>query len=87
MLQFQNKLKCRRQLDRLLRTIVKETGQLPSPIVTKDAKRQTSDPIAGGGFADIWIGMQGVVKVAMKVLRIYEESKFDKQVLWVWFHI
>lgn len=87
MLQFENDLEDRCRLDRLLRGIVKEAGQLPSSIVINDVKRQTSNPVAGGGFADIWMGMQESVKVAMKVLRIYEESEFDKQVLRVWFNI
>lgn len=87
MLQSENELEDRRRLDRLLGRIVKETGQLPSLIVLKDVKRQTSHPVAGGGFADIWMGMQENVKVAIKVLRIYEESGFNKQVLRVWIHI
>lgn len=72
MLQLENELKCRRKLDYLLRAIVKETGQIPSAMIIRDVARSGFDPVAGGGYADVWSGMQGNINVALKVLRIYD---------------
>lgn len=80
MLQFENELKCRRKLDYLLRAIVKETGQIPSAMIIRDVTRSGSDPVAGGGFADVWGGMQGNINVALKVLRIFNEGGFNIRV-------
>lgn len=81
-LQFDNGPKKNRQrLQRFLSRIVKETGLLPSSMTIHDVKRKGSDPIAGGGFADVWRGTQGDLDVAMKVLRIFGERESSKQVL------
>lgn len=81
MLQFENRLKDRLRLDRVLTRIVKETGQFPSSIIVKDVTRNGSNPIVGGGFADVWFGMLGSVSVALKVLRFFGEGELSKQTL------
>lgn len=81
MLQFENKLKYRRKLDRLLTRVVKETGQIPSLMIIRDVTRNGSNPVAGGGFADVWNGMRGNIDVALKVLRMFGEGELNKQIL------
>lgn len=80
-LKFENGPKHRQRLHRFLSRIVKETGRLPSSMIIHNVKRKGSDPLAGGGFADVWRGTQGDLDVAMKVLRIFGEREFNKQAL------
>lgn len=85
MLQFGNKLEDWCMLDRLLTRVVKETGQIPSSMIITDVTRNGPNPVAGGGFADVWSGMRGNINVALKVLRIYGEEELSKQILRVCF--
>lgn len=81
MLQFENRLKNRRKLDRLLTKIVKGTGQIPTSIIIKDVTRIGPNPVAGGGFADVWKGVRGNITVALKVLRIFRDGEISNQIL------
>jgi len=54
-----------------IRKIVRHTGALPSSFFLEEVMRSSDHPVAGGGFADIYIGSYGGIRVALKVLRIY----------------
>lgn len=83
MLRLENESQDRRRLSRVLSRIVKETGQLPTSMLIDNVRRIGANPFSGGGFADVWRGMQGDVEVAIKVLRIYGQREHGKQLLWV----
>lgn len=58
----------------MINKLVQKGGVLPPHLIVNGACRIGDDPIAGGGFADIWKGkieaMPGTF-VALKVLRIF----------------
>ncbi|KLO08915.1 kinase-like protein [Schizopora paradoxa] len=64
-----------RLIERALRKIVNRTGILPKYLFQHEAKRQGRNPIAGGGFADVWLGQLHGKLVALKVLRHFEQSE------------
>jgi len=57
---------------RRLRHICGHHNVLPSSHIISDGLRKTSDnPVAYGGFADVWEGKLGDERVCIKVLRVY----------------
>ncbi|KAK0201588.1 kinase-like domain-containing protein [Desarmillaria ectypa] len=58
-------MKCLRALS-MVRNIV------PSSFSSQDVTRGGTNPVCGGGFADIWEGYLHDTKVCLKVLRIFE---------------
>lgn len=49
----------------------RKEGHLPSRFYVKDVIRVGKDPVAGGGFADVWRGEWDKKPVALKVLRVF----------------
>ncbi|KIK53350.1 hypothetical protein GYMLUDRAFT_179106, partial [Collybiopsis luxurians FD-317 M1] len=43
---------------------------LPLSLIIRDIKREGQNPVAGGGFADIWRGILNEKPVCLKVLRL-----------------
>ncbi|EJD00249.1 kinase-like protein [Fomitiporia mediterranea MF3/22] len=60
-----------RVLERFLQKLVDKTGVLPKHLFLSGIKRIGENPIAGGGFADVWKGKSGERTVALKVIRIF----------------
>ncbi|KAE9404200.1 kinase-like protein [Gymnopus androsaceus JB14] len=57
---------------------------LPSSLMIQDVKRDGQNPVAGGGFADIWRGTVGDQPVCLKVLRLViepDEKQFSNEAL------
>ena len=66
------------------------TGFLPtSHVIPKGLIRTTKDPVASGGFSDVWEGICDEKRVAIKALRVYkgndirEVSKVSHQIFLV----
>ena len=66
--------------------MVLKSGQLPKSMVITDVRRNVPNPIAGGGFADVWRGLYEGQEVALKVLRFFGQSESDKQIIRVSSH-
>ncbi|KAE9390761.1 kinase-like protein [Gymnopus androsaceus JB14] len=60
---------------RALRHISAKYEILPSSLVVQDVQREGHNPVAGGGFADIWRGTIGKKSVCLKVLRLVIEPE------------
>ncbi|KIK56136.1 hypothetical protein GYMLUDRAFT_230425 [Collybiopsis luxurians FD-317 M1] len=58
----------------LLRYLSKKFHILPSSLMLQEVKREGSNPVAGGGFADIWRGSLNGKSVCLKVLRFVVEQ-------------
>ncbi|KIK63208.1 hypothetical protein GYMLUDRAFT_163508, partial [Collybiopsis luxurians FD-317 M1] len=58
----------------LLRQLSKRFQTLPSSLIVRDIKREGQNPVAGGGFADIWRGTLKEKPVCLKVLRLAIEQ-------------
>ncbi|SJL08804.1 uncharacterized protein ARMOST_12174 [Armillaria ostoyae] len=60
-----------------LRALCKVRNIVPSSLCLRDVTREGGNPVAGGGFADIWKGRLHDTQVCLKVLRIFcpEEQK------------
>jgi hypothetical protein len=55
-----------------LRKICGRCGELPSShVITEGLERKGDCAIASGGFSDVWEGIYGVKRVAIKAFRIY----------------
>ncbi|TDL15519.1 kinase-like protein [Rickenella mellea] len=63
---------------RTLTHLTKSFARLPDCLMLSGVKRSGKDPVAGGGFADIWTGYFDSNSVAIKALRIYERSDQEK---------
>ena len=61
------------------RKIARQTGALPSSFLLTGVKRTSDFPLAGGGFADIYIGKYAGRDVALKVLRLFEGEEEKKK--------
>lgn len=61
-----------RLVERILKKIVTHRGVLPRYLFQYNIKRTERNPIAGGGFADVWRGELRGKTVALKVLRTFE---------------
>ncbi|KAF5358869.1 hypothetical protein D9757_012308 [Collybiopsis confluens] len=58
----------------LLRFLSSKFHILPSSLMVQDVQREGGNPVAGGGFADIWRGTCRGMPVCLKVLRIVIEQ-------------
>jgi hypothetical protein len=56
-----------------IRKIARKTGTLPTSFILQDVKKEleSENAVAGGGFADVYIGMYAGRRVALKVLRVF----------------
>ncbi|KIK53337.1 hypothetical protein GYMLUDRAFT_179049, partial [Collybiopsis luxurians FD-317 M1] len=54
--------------------LVRKFQTLPSSLIIRDIKREGENPVAGGGFADIWRGTLNKKPVCLKVLRLTLEQ-------------
>ncbi|TDL24388.1 kinase-like protein, partial [Rickenella mellea] len=68
----------RSTLMRALTRLAKLTACYPDSLILSGIRRTCMDPVAGGGFADIWKGHLNSNCVAMKALRIYNRSVREK---------
>lgn len=59
--------------------VVRDSGNLPRILILNNIRRISSNPVCGGGFADVWKGMKSEEVVALKVLRIYGQDAASKQ--------
>ncbi|KAF5381903.1 hypothetical protein D9757_007547 [Collybiopsis confluens] len=57
-----------------LRYLSKKFQILPSSLIVRDVRREGWNPVAGGGFADIWRGSLKERAVCLKVLRFAVEQ-------------
>jgi hypothetical protein len=57
-----------------IRKIARQTGSLPSSFILQDVKKESEHAVAGGGFADVYIGVYSGQKVALKVLRVFVKA-------------
>ncbi|KAF5358883.1 hypothetical protein D9757_012303 [Collybiopsis confluens] len=58
----------------LLRSLSQRFQILPSSLMVQNVRREGGNPVAGGGFADIWRGTLQGKTVCLKVLRIVVEQ-------------
>ncbi|KAK0231907.1 kinase-like domain-containing protein [Armillaria nabsnona] len=60
-----------------LRALCKSRNIIPFSLYLRDVTREGGNPVAGGGFADIWKGCLHDTQVCLKVLRVFcpEEQK------------
>ncbi|KIK55144.1 hypothetical protein GYMLUDRAFT_48095, partial [Collybiopsis luxurians FD-317 M1] len=58
----------------LLRHLSRRFQILPLSLVIRDIRREGQNPVAGGGFADIWRGTLNEKHVCLKVLRLTLEQ-------------
>ncbi|TDL24377.1 kinase-like protein [Rickenella mellea] len=63
---------------RTLTRLVKSSACLPDCLMLSGVRRTGKDPVAGGGFADVWTGYLASTPVAIKALRIYDHSNQEK---------
>ncbi|KIK59358.1 hypothetical protein GYMLUDRAFT_245426 [Collybiopsis luxurians FD-317 M1] len=63
----------RRKYLSLLRHLTRRFQILPSSLIINGIKREGQNPVAGGGFADIWRGSLNGKPVCLKVLRLIVE--------------
>ena len=64
-----------------MNTLCKICGRhalLPSPFQIPLCFDQSKRPLCSGGYADVWVGEYQGRKVAVKVLRVYSTSDFNK---------
>ncbi|TDL15515.1 kinase-like protein, partial [Rickenella mellea] len=63
---------------RTLTRLAKSSACLPDCLMLSGVKKTGRDPVAGGGFADVWTGYFHSTPVALKALRIYKRSDQEK---------
>ncbi|KIK56114.1 hypothetical protein GYMLUDRAFT_143383, partial [Collybiopsis luxurians FD-317 M1] len=63
---------------RALRYLSNTYHVLPSSLTITEIKKNGDNPVAGGGFADIWHGSAGGHAVCLKVLRLIIEPDETK---------
>ncbi|KIK53340.1 hypothetical protein GYMLUDRAFT_938090 [Collybiopsis luxurians FD-317 M1] len=66
----QNNLKDHKKYFGLCRHLSRRFQILPLSLIIRDIKREGQNPVAGGGFADIWRGTLNEKPVCLKVLRL-----------------
>ncbi|KIK56111.1 hypothetical protein GYMLUDRAFT_204971 [Collybiopsis luxurians FD-317 M1] len=64
---------------RALRYLSNTYHVLPSSLTITEIKKNANNPVAGGGFADIWPGNAGDQAVCLKVLRLVIEPDETKR--------
>ncbi|TDL13627.1 kinase-like protein, partial [Rickenella mellea] len=65
-------------LTRIITRFSKKFSCYPDCLILEGVERTGKDPVAGGGFADVWKGTWGGQPVALKALRIYVKSIKEK---------
>ncbi|KAK0487229.1 kinase-like domain-containing protein [Armillaria novae-zelandiae] len=58
-----------------LRALSKDRNIVPSSLSSQDVTREGTNPVCGGGFADIWKGRLHDIQVCLKVLRMFEPEE------------
>ena len=54
-------------------------GSLPaSHIISEDLIRTSEEPVASGGYGDVWEGIYNDKRVAIKALRVYRDDDVRK---------
>ncbi|TDL20527.1 kinase-like protein [Rickenella mellea] len=66
------------RLLRALARLCKLYACFPDSLILSGVQRTRMDPSAGGGFADIWRGQLSTRCIAIKALRIFEQSDREK---------
>ncbi|TDL15497.1 kinase-like protein [Rickenella mellea] len=66
------------KLVRALARLAKPSRCYPDCLILATIRRTGTDPVAGGGFADVWKGYFADKPVALKALRIYKQSLREK---------
>lgn len=61
-----------RTTERVLDKIVEVTGILPDNLFIQQAKKEGDNPVAGGGFADVWKGEVKGETISLKVIRVFD---------------
>ncbi|TDL16963.1 kinase-like protein [Rickenella mellea] len=74
----ENYFEGREYLTRTISQLSKRFSCYPDCLIVVGVKRTGVDPVAGGGFADVWNGTWGGQPVALKALRIYVKSIKEK---------
>lgn len=64
--------KLARTAERLLDKLIEVTGILPDNLFIHAIKKVGDNPVAGGGFADVWKGERRGDPIALKVIRVYD---------------
>jgi hypothetical protein len=54
-----------------IRKVARQTGTLPTSFILQGVKKESENAVAGGGFADVYVGTYASQKVALKVLRVF----------------
>ncbi|KAK0484638.1 hypothetical protein IW261DRAFT_849418 [Armillaria novae-zelandiae] len=57
-----------------LRVLSKDRNIVPSSLSSQGVTREGTNPVCGGGFADIWKGRLHGIQVCLKVLRMFESE-------------
>lgn len=57
--------------------LIKKSGIFPECLILQEVKQLGQSSVAGGSFGDIWQGEMGVHPVAIKVMRVFDQSKVD----------
>ncbi|PFH49140.1 hypothetical protein AMATHDRAFT_5177 [Amanita thiersii Skay4041] len=68
----------RKQVRRLMIRISEESNQFPKSIFIRQSLHLSELPQSGGGFADIFLGRYNGTKVAVKRLRIFENTSASR---------
>lgn len=63
-----------------LRALNKARNIVPSSFYSREATREGTNPIGGGGFSDIWMGRLHDTRVCLKVLRIFVSGKTRERI-------
>ncbi|KAK0213803.1 hypothetical protein IW262DRAFT_332459 [Armillaria fumosa] len=64
-----------------LQALCQARSIVPSSLCLRDVTREGVNPVAGGGFADIWKGRLQDTQVCLKVLRIFAPEKDQAKLL------
>jgi len=66
----------RRHLKSLIR-LATDHDALPPSLMLAGVVRQGNEPIAGGSFSDVWIGEYNQQKIAVKILRMFQNHDYN----------
>ncbi|KAK0449321.1 kinase-like domain-containing protein [Armillaria borealis] len=72
---------CRTACMKCLRTLSKARNIVPSSFYSQGVTREGTNPVGGGGFADIWKGRLLDTQVCLKVLRLFTTGKDREKLL------
>ncbi|TDL17541.1 kinase-like protein [Rickenella mellea] len=71
-------MQCQSQFAQTLARLAKSTACYPDSLILGSVCRIGKDPMAGGGFADVWKGRFGEKTVALKAFRIFQKKPQEK---------